>query len=535
MIREGEFNRAREVIRRCGLAAELEARLRAGSGGAPRPLDVEILLAACIVVFGKGQRSATLVQVHQVLTKKLVVSLQARLGTRWKVGTTWRVLTIRQVRYLFNRICDLLDYSPHTTPLSADERAEREDETFRWLNELIRASIPRGIPHAKVLGVDATSLRTAARPVGDLPSAKGEDDYRSDTCAFARQRGGSWDRDARHGHQTKTHENGDDSFFGHSLLAGVGIHPEKSEYATLNLVETLLVTPNGYNVPKPTLRMLDEYRSAGHALEKVIVDRGFSYWEAEGWARELLARDIDQTLDMHTSDRGMRPDLATGVIMIDGWPYVPWTPKRLHQIPPPPRFKVNAPKPGAKPEKWATYRKNLAALAEFRSKQAELAQYALTPNGKRRRDGRRQFHVPQSHRHLATAKHRRMKVFKQPTIMLPASVGTKLRQEYRWGSDAWIADYTRRTAIESIFGNLKARDGEGLQRGWIRVVGLARTALMAALAIVHYNLRTVRKWAKRTGFVSNDILLQRDTPIAGYEEAPLEDTPTGALDPPAAA
>lgn len=535
MIREGEFNRAREVIRRSGLAVYLETRLRAGRVGASRDLLTEILLAACIVVFGAGNRTATLVQVHEVLTEKLVVSVQVRIGTRRRVGLVWRVITIRQVRYLFNRICYLLDFSPHTTKLTAQERAEREDAMFRQLNELIRASIPRDVPHADTLAVDATSMRTWALPCGTLPSAKGEDDYRSDTSAFARQNGGSWDPDARHGHQTKTHENASEMSFGHMAIASVGIHPPKSEFATLKLVETFVLTPNGYNVPKPTLRMLDEYRQAGHALGSILVDRGFSYWEAEGWARELLARRIQQTMDMHPADRGARPDPGTGVLMIDGWPYLPWTPKDLHMIPPPPRLKVKKPKPGTKPKKWATYRRNLAALTAFRRVQAELEQYALTPNVKPRPDGGRQFKVPQFARERATAKDRRTTVFRQPTVTVPGHVSTKLRQHYRWGSDAWIAEYTRRPSIEGIFGNLKARDGEGVQRGWIRVVGLVATALMTALAIVHYNLRAVRKWATRTGFRSDDILLQPDTEIAGYEEVPITDTPLGAKDPPKAA
>lgn len=249
---------------------------------------------------------------------------------------------------------------------------------------------------------------------------------------------------------------------------------------------SLSVTPNGYNTPKPTVQMLDEYRDAGHSLTKVLVDRGFSFWDATGWANELLERDIAQTIDMHSADHGSRPDPTTGVLMIDGWPYVPWTPKRLHQIPPPPRLVVREPKRGGSKKKWKTYRSNLDALEKFRRAQAELAQYALTPNGRARKDGSRQFKVPQYRRDLATARDRRMKVYNQPTLVLPASVATKLRQEHRWGSDAWIADYSRRTAIEGVFGNMKARDGEGVQRGWIRVVGLAATAIMTTFAIVHY-------------------------------------------------
>ena len=58
---------------------------------------------------------------------------------------------------------------------------------------------------------------------------------------------------------------------------------------------------------------------------------------------------------------------------------------------------------------------------------------------------------------------------------------------------------------------------------------------MTGLAMVHYNLRTVRKWARRTGFHSDDILLGRDPKIEGYEPVPIDETPHGAIDPPLAA
>jgi hypothetical protein len=281
--------------------------------------------------------------------------------------------------------------------------------------------------------------------------------------------------------------------------------------------------------------MLDEYTASGHELKTVLADRGFSNWDVQDWADELLRRDIDQIIDINAIDRGSRPDPHTGALMIDGWPYVPWTPKHLHEIPRPARVKLVAPKPGAKPKKKAAYATRLAELQVFRTAQAELALYAFTPNGKRRKDGHRQFKVPQYHRERATAAHREKKVFKQPTLVLGAKAAAKLRQHTRWGSDEWIEEYSPRTFIEGLFGTFQSRDGEGVRRGWIRVVGLTATALMTALAMVQYNLRTVRKWARRTGFQSADILLGRDPKIEGYEPVAINETPHGAIDPPLAA
>lgn len=549
MISEAEFNRAREVLRRSGFAGHLDRSLREGTGGAPRRLAVEVLLAACVVVNGKGHKSATLVQVHRVLTKDLAVSAQFRAGTRWKKGTRSRHLTVRQVRYLFKRICRLLDYSPHSTEgLSAEERAVKEDELFAWLNTTIRAAIPEEIDLATAIAIDGSSGPTWARPGSPAPSAKKEADYRGGASAFARQATDAWDPDARWFHETRTHEKGTDQTFGHSMIAGVGVYDAKSPFRSLHLVQAMTLTPNGYNNPAPSLRMLDEHTSAGHELRTILADRGFSNWDVDDWANELRARDIDQIIDIHPKDSGSLPDPETGATLSNGWPYLPWTPKRLLKITRPTRFTLTEPKPDAcekkrnseknkrkYEKKKRNYEKLLAELTAFKEAQAELASYALTPNGKRRKDGSRQFHVPQYRRELATAKQRKTKMFTQATVVLSAKTGAKLRQHARWGSDEWIAEYNPRTFIEGFFGTFQSRDGEGVRRGWIRVVGLTATALMTAMAMVHHNLRIVRKWASRTGFESADLLLARDPKIEGYEPVPVDETPHGAIDPPLAA
>lgn len=119
--------------------------------------------------------------------------------------------------------------------------------------------------------------------------------------------------------------------------------------------------------------------------------------------------------------------------------------------------------------------------------------------------------------------------------MLGAYVGAKLRQHERWGSDKWIEKYSCRTFIEGFFGTFQSRDGEGARRGWIRVVGITAIAVMTALAMVHDNLRIVRKWAQKNDFQGDDMLLQRDQQIEGYEVVPIDESPHGAIDPPVAA
>ncbi|HEX5331962.1 MAG TPA: hypothetical protein VFW79_04895, partial [Cellulomonas sp.] len=283
------------------------------------------------------------------------------------------------------------------------------------------------------------------------------------------------------------------------------------------------------------LRMLDAYISDDRPLTDLLSDRGFSNWDEESWANELLRRDIDQVIDVNPADRGARVDPESGALLIDGWPYLPWVPERLRQIPRPTRLKLIKPNETATPKKKRTYAKLLAELVAFRTAQAELAKYAFIANTSRSENGSRQFNVPTYQRERATAAQRKKKVFWQPTIVLGGQVAAKLRQHERWGSDKWIEKYVRRTSIEGFFGVFQSRDAEGVRRGWIRVVGLTAIALMTALAMVQYNLRTMRVWAQKNHYQGHDILLQPDPKTEGYEAVPVDESPHGAIDPPLAA
>jgi DDE family transposase len=121
----------------------------------------------------------------------------------------------------------------------------------------------------------------------------------------------------------------------------------------------------------------------------------------------------------------------------------------------------------------------------------------------------------------------------QRTITVPGDVTAKLRQRLYWGSDEWIAEYTRRTAVEGQFGNWKNPSAEAVKRGWVRIVGHVKTTLMLVLATAASNLRQLRKWAASTG----DYTDPKTAPLPeslGFEEI-LPDGGVGATGPPTAA
>lgn len=568
------LERARLVVRRSGVAAELEQKLREGRGGAPRRLSVEVLLAAGICVFDE-HKTATLVQVRRVLTKDLPTSAQFRIGVRWRKGTQkTRKITMRQVRYLFGRIVEVYQYSPHFTHgLTAQELAEREDEFIAHMFALVVASRPTDVPMSPTLALDATAVESAARPSGRLGSSSGEADYRGEATTWSRDdaapntaRTPSWDPDARWDYRTRTHQKGTDSFYGSQDVVATDVHPKDSPFHDLHLIAFAGLVPGGYLKAAPTLRLLDAHIAGSHRVSTVISDMGFSHWAPEPWADQLRAREIVQVMDVHPSDRGGYLDLKTGAYIHNGWPYAPWVDKTLFDVPQPRNLKLRKPAgtlEGARAtardlslsprkrsaalrraKRWMTYKDNLARLEAFNEAQAELSRYALQPLCALRPDGSRRYKQPAYKRETATPAQRRTKVFSQSvTLSLKKEPGDKERPEKlaklvqpkRHGSSEWIDEFTQRPRIEGVYGVLESKDAQGVQRGWIRLVGIVRTDLMAIFAKMNYNLRTARGWMKKHDFISADPVFTIKPKEPTGSSRNIDETPVGAIDPPVAA
>ncbi|CAL8973707.1 hypothetical protein CELL_01599 [Cellulomonas sp. T2.31MG-18] len=538
------FRKALLVVRRSGIAADLENRLRSDKGGRPRQLAVEVLLAACITVFGPGHKTATLVQIHDALTDSLPVSEQLRLGIAKATATTLEPVAIHQVRYLFKAVCRALDYSPTTgrvavgwtstdangyrkriyRPTTQAERLEREAEAIGYITRLLAASL-RPMPEPTVVALDASGIRSHARRVRQT-GANPHDDYRLDNSVFVQKPTGGYDPDARSGHVTPTEAKYDaDMIFGYQLIPASASFGKDSEFRRLQPIVGLTVVPANAVQTGPALRVLDNINEVQETpLATLVVDRGYTTAVARHWAAPLRARGIEQVLDLTEPQRGPRLDPETGVLMIDGWPYAPWTPENLRHIARPQRWILHKPKPNASSRKKTTYERLKADLDRFRQQHAELAQYALTPNGAPRSNGTRQFKTSRFDAARATAAQRRTKAFRQPTLVLGAAVCPEIRQRLRWGSDEWISAWGRRSAVESGYSNLKGPDTERFERGTIRVVGLIATTLMLAFAAVHYNLRLLTKWAaKNDRYNADPDLLGFDRSIVGYELVTLDD------------
>ena len=70
----------------------------------------------------------------------------------------------------------------------------------------------------------------------------------------------------------------------------------------------------------------------------------------------------------------------------------------------------------------------------------------------------------------------------------------KTRQKHEYPGPAFRRSYSRRTAAERAYASLCDPSVGGIRRGWCRLFGLAKNALMYALAVAVRNVRIVESF-----------------------------------------
>jgi hypothetical protein len=561
MIPAAEFDRALQYVQRIEIIDEFEQELRDGDGGRPRSLAVATLIAGAILTFDRYQ-TLSLAKVHQTLTVDLPAPLQRRLGIRDAEG---KVISVRQVRYLWNEITDLFEssefYRPEMHPV---DRGRAQDRLAAFTDQFTRAASL----HIGMTGrwaVDATAIESAARgkkgneeilearkAVEAALAAMAADDPttlgRASAMSVAAEHGLPVDLDAMWGYRTKTYDNKTDVVFGYQCIAGTRIPPVGGADEPL-LVEFIALVPGNQNGVGETIEALDRLRADGVKTREIVADRGFSYAVPEKWADRLRDRGIEQVLDLHKNDRGALLHDDDGYLMIDGWPHCPSIPDHLKKIQRPARLKVaeevthdaQAKKPGRRSKaKEAQRTTDRAELEAFQDAIADRAQYRFERHG-RTGSGAQRFKCParagklrcggcplsldlEGVPQVAVPTSTPPTACKQETISIKSSVQPKLQQREYWGSPEWIDSYIRRVRAEGGFGLLKGAKTGGVKRGWIHQMGHANTAFALAIAFGATNLRQLLNWSERTGD-TRDPLTQIDISSHGF----LEINPHGGL------
>ena len=216
----------------------------------------------------------------------------------------------------------------------------------------------------------------------------------------------------------------------------------------------------------------DTARNRG-GLGDVLVDREYTQKiDGSDFILPLRALGAEPVFELKVNRRGAR-GTQRGALVVDGQPYSPAMPEKLHDI--------------AQPAVNATLDKIQAYQHEIGLRE----QYRLIPHGSERRsDGSQVYQCP------ASAGKLRCPLFLRliPTSRLGHDAGASAAQPDGWiglyeevhdlrgpraaaepreqyGSFDWYLSMNRRNRVEGFFGNLKDKARENLNRGTIRVRG----------------------------------------------------------------
>lgn len=86
---------------------------------------------------------------------------------------------------------------------------------------------------------------------------------------------------------------------------------------------------------------------------------------------------------------------------------------------------------------------------------------------------------------------------RQQTMTVPEAVTAKTAQKHDYSSAAHRRSYNRRTASERTFAWLADPATIGMRRGWCRLMGRAKNALMFTLGVVVRNVRLAESFEAR--------------------------------------
>jgi len=397
--------------------------------------------------------------------------------------------------------------------------------THAFVNALIAASIPAGLPMPSVLAMDSTDIPTHARrrswlavadvEEGHLPVENARRDKPWNEPGWPRRDAAgravpTIDPDARLGYRSEL--GGSGIFCGYDGHTLVDAGNRRGEVVP-HLIRGVFVTPAGSYKAPAGIALIDSLRDslAGHILTS---DRGYTFARAEEWAYKLQDRSIDYVHDLHTKQRGERPSELPGTVWIDGTLFVDALPQKYRALP------VFV--------RGMSVAERMALMGLY----DERAQWAFTNN--RKLDGgsvqmkgpARTGHVrcrnyPQSMRAKAhvpiTTCVTGSSCACGATKVIRRAEQARERQLYPFGTRDWADYYGMRNSVESGNSQLKTWRGS-LGRHSTYVMGATATTLVFALHCAAINLSLIDD--AYDGEVTHTIRTRQHVPPAKRRRTP---------------
>jgi hypothetical protein len=533
-LRSSLVRRVEVAVTRSGLPdwfeAQLPAREHRPTGGPRRVLTTEALMVG-LGLLAAAEQPLIVRDVAEVLNG-LHPSTKFRLGVPRPRVAGEGAVTERMVSRLFNRIAVLVDPSPHTAAnrdpywaarrelktrladaLAAAAQAGRDEDTD---DDVTAAQDALAHLETEQLGMLAGKL-AKLRYVLDrgVEATLPDDDVHTGSYAVDSTEISSWA--TQHRKQPKRPElypdpdarwNGKgDGWFGYWLHGAVRVGEVGGDPVPC-FTERIELTAANADIRTAGVelltRMVADHERVDAAAGRphrprrdVLADRAYTSGanRADDWIWPLFGLGFDSVHELTARQLGHTRTLANGALVINGQPYSPRIPAHLRDaLARPPKFPATRAQTGA-----------------YQDVVAEAAVYALHPVGGRADGGYWDFGC----RAMSLLGQLRCdlkpaslaldptKPTTDPTLFTPRTlpricgqqksrveaVELPFWQRHQYGSADWYASWQRRNRVEGVFGNIKNEAAQAVRRGHFRVMGLAKTSLMAMFFVMAANLR----------------------------------------------
>jgi hypothetical protein len=523
-----ELNVARQLIARSGIVERLAPFLDL-EVGRPRHLSLEGFLVALQLNALHRHREGHLVEAARVLNA-MTEEQRTSLGVlSWDPNESYDRLD-----RLFLRLCEVLE-------------AKETDVDAEWFaNQLARAAVPKDMLTSRSVAVDGTDVETwgglkgmtlaveldgeasetqlmeedgsdatiTVAPAAEEPTSKpskgrGKSKNKNKTATpkgthTARvlaigpdgRKQYTADPDARSGHRSATSQRNAGPYVGYELHLAVqtrdvrwtnGIDRTTLGPEVPTVITTCNLVPAGSHRADSIVSALIDAKQSVHDIADVVWDPGYSLCKAETTGHRLTRAGIEQTVQLVTHQRGIRP-FAGEAMLVDGQLYSKLLPTELRDLTVPPRY---APGP---------YRR------AFEEKFNQRARWRYVRHAKPDTDGvtrwkcpvcaglLRSREVPKSMR-----RSRRAPLVTVPdgqcckgTLSAPAAE-LPLKQRISFGTTAWRTSMDRRQVVESANAALKGGFAD-LSRGFFRVFGRTKMSILLGFTVAAYNLDRIRSF-----------------------------------------
>ena len=323
MLIEQRINRARAVADSDIVTQIAAAAVR--RTGRPRLIPLDAVIAGFVVHASGHPHTMTMAGLRRTLHELTPAQLEM-LG--FPVGIVPRYKRIRSSWRAALRVVSSGTLVDHDHEVQVDENTGelapcQEGCPYlsmtldEFLTLLIQSSLPPEHERGTAVAIDGTDIESHTRPHRKRLDSHGRTVW-------------SADPDARWGHRTGTNRRPTEHFLGYEAHVATYV-PSVGEAPLPQLAAGLALRPGVRDRTSAMLGILDCMPNVHEGL----LDRAYTTAKGNKLAGPLRDRDIQVTMDLHKSQRGVRPGPGPGLIWLDGHLYTSAIPERLRNLEPP--------------------------------------------------------------------------------------------------------------------------------------------------------------------------------------------------------